>query len=239
MSDWSLDEGSYGAAEYLAVDEVLTRRGEKALRIDSLNTPAYLASRRSPYRNIDSLEDEYDISRRLTCNASIFCGENTVPYSIVVPSEAGELAPTVFEQRIGPRLLDAFGRFESDLEVDNVNTAVYQGSEGQNISGNCLYGTRNAVLCQGLVVIDDWTEGLERMNLDTNEVEEVRELPRLDASREEVIESLEDAFLDDSRPLSLDSYGSEVDRLVEEKYGNLDWIRIKGSEDHSGFCLTN
>jgi hypothetical protein len=235
--NWSLDEGSYGAAEYLAVDEVLTRNGEQAFRIDALDTPAYLASRRAPYEEVSSVSG--NVSRRLTCNASIYIGENTVPYSIIVPCDAGELAPAVFEDEIAPDLLDAFGEFESDLGVDNVNTAIYQGSESRNISGNCLYGTRDAVLCQGLVVIDEWDDGLERMSIDEEEAEEVRDLPKLDASRREVRDSLKRAFVDRFEPLSLNGYQEQVDRLVEDRYADTEWIEAEGSEEHEGFCLTN
>lgn len=235
--NWSLDEESYGAAEYLAVDEVLTRNSKQAFRVDALDTPAYLASRRAPYEEVSSVHG--DVSRRLTCNASIYLGENTVPYSIIVPCDADELAPAVFEDEIAPGLLEAFGEFESDLDVDNVNTAIYQESEGRNISGNCLYGTRDAVLCQGLAVVDEWDDGLEEMSLDEEEAEEVRDLPKLDASRREVRDSLKRAFLDQSKPLSLNGYQEQVERLVEEKYADTEWIKAEGNEEHEGFCLTN
>lgn len=225
------DEASYSPARYLAVDEVLADEALPVLRLDVLETPAYLLSRRSPVPS-----DDIDFHRRETRNAPIYLDDSSFPYSIVWPNDRSELAPTVFEEEIGPRLKEVFGRFHDDLKIDPLSSAIRTGERetpeghapGRTLSGNALYGKKDSVLCQGVFNIDS-VEPAEY--LDDEVSAQVERLPFIEASRKDLINEMVSVFNASGR-LSIESYQDEIDDLVKEKYSDSDWIqRISGSTE--------
>lgn len=257
MTEWKVDYDSYDAREFLALSEVLTENAEQTVLVDSLEEPAFLMSRRSPFDQIEeAVEAGVDYGRRTTRNAAIYCGNNTLNYSIIMRASSDRLAPTVFEEEIAPRLMDAFERFDDDLEVDTVNTAIRKGYEqtpedvplGRTVSGNCLHGKKEAVLCQGVVTVEEWgydqednqgnKQDLDYLSLSESERRAVENLPTLSGSREGIANAIVDSFTD-RRYSELDTgtYGDEVESLLKERHDSKDWLERQGVENQTGFCM--
>jgi lipoate-protein ligase A len=222
------EEVDYDADRYLAMDEVLADEALPVLRLDALETPAYLLSRRSPVPSGD-----FEFSRRETRNAPIYLDDSSFPYSIIWPKDRSELAPTVFEDEIGPKLKEVFGKFHDDLKIDPISSAIRTGdretpephASGLTLSGNALYGKKDAVLCQGVVNLDS-VEPADYLNDEVSD--HVEKLPFIEASRTELIDEMASVF-NASGHLQPDNYEEKVAELVEEKYSDPDWIyRISG-----------
>lgn len=250
MSDWIVDNDLHGPAEYLAIDEYLTKTADSPhLRVNSLETPVFLPARRTSLGDIESARgDGYSFSRRLTDGSTISCGDDTLTYSIVIPTD--DFPAKVFRERVAPALTNVLENFtDEELKVDTRHDSIRIGdeetpgdiSEGRQVSGNGLWRHKNAVLCQGIIPLDSWGENLQYIEMSPEERTEAENLPYIDAEIDEVEEELIDEITSGDYQEMGSEYlqQSEIERLVQEKYGNSDWLEDPGTElvKGEGFCM--
>lgn len=259
--NWVVDTESYSVEDYLAIDELLTDKasstGNSYLRLGGFENEVFLPAWRTALDDIDSVTEDYDFSRRITDGSTIYCADNVLAYSIIMPTS--EMPTKVFRDEVAPKLANALSEYGvENISVDDIYPGLRVGNketppdhpEGRQISGNAIRRKNQSFMCEGVITVDQWElpESLElREHEGQEEREEVGKLPYLSSfdTREGLESDLTQRVLDvftDGSYEELELSGSEmaeVQRISQEKYGNPEWLKEPGPELESdqGFCM--
>lgn len=257
--DFDFEEGEpveRSAAENMALDEyILEKAADEVhpyLRIYGFEEPAFVPSRRTSAEDIASAVDSgYDFSRRDTNGSTIPCLDNVLAYSVAYPTQ--DFPDTVFEENVAPALVDALvssGVPGEELNICLRHDAIRYGEQetpegvapGRTLVGNSLWRNGGSVMSHGVIALKPWDQDFlsENMDLRPGEKDFVGELPSLDGladyDRDRFAWELVDSFTGGEYS-SADLHAGDVRSLLDEKYGNPDWVLKEDLESGRGHCF--
>ncbi|MFB6216700.1 MAG: biotin/lipoate A/B protein ligase family protein [Candidatus Aenigmatarchaeota archaeon] len=263
MSEWRLHQGTYTAAENLGIDDFLIEKtaetGQKYLRLYDFENPAVILARNEHTSDLESLKENHDYTRRDTGGSVIYCGENGLFYSIVMPAEENDYPENLHQDYFGPKIAEALNRLGVEEERLGVGEHFSVRINGYTIAGHAQRKKNGAILYHGVLAVEPWdVEKLDELiNLRERDGQKekhfIESLPALreyvnysgdeirEATKEQIIESFTNGDYTDYR-LSGEER-KKVMSLVEDRYNDPDWFNSAHGSDSlkndQGFCFVD
>lgn len=257
MEEWDLYLGEYDAAANLAFDDLLLEKaseeGQKSLRIYEFEDPSVILARNEHPDDIKNWRDDIEYTRRDSGGSVIYCDENAIYYSIVVPAESDDFPEKLHRDYFGPRIADALA--ESGVPEDQLGVGEHFSVriDDKTVSGNSQRKKSDALLYHGVLAYEPWDveklDELIHLREKKGEIEKefIDGLPGIseysDLSKNKIVNKIINSFTDGDHKLKELEDGS-IQRLeqLKQRYNDEEWI--KGREEASlnknqGFCFVD
>lgn len=257
MAEWDVYLGEYDAATNLALDEFMLEKasdeGEKSIRFYEFENPAVILARSEHPDDILEWRDGIDYTRRDSGGSVIYCDDNALYYSIVVPAETDDFPESLHRDYFGPKIAEAL----SEAGVPDTSLGVGEHFsvriDGKTVSGNSQRKKKDAILYHGVLAYEPWDVellddliDLRERNCET-EKEFIDSLPGVSeyssSTKNEIRDYMIQAFTEGDYKIADLSVRdkNKIDNL-KEKYVDEDWI--KGVNEPSlkrnqGFCFVD
>ncbi len=261
MEQWEVYRGKHGAPKNLAIDEYLMEKvseeDKKIMRVYDFEKPSVILARNESFEDLKELNDDVEYTRRHTGGSVIYCDNNAVFYSIIMPSNTNEFPERLHRDFFGPKIAETLNKIGVKDEKLGVGEHFSVRIEGKTVSGNSQRKKKDAVLYHGVLAIEKWD--VDRLNelIRLREIEEkseydfIKSLPGINEYTEEDVskDELEEALIDNftgknyKRKELTDKDLSVIENLVENKYGDEGWLKTGGNREilkkNQGFCFVD
>lgn len=239
----------------LAIDEVLldsVDSGEVFVRFYSFSLPTIILAYRQSWDDLkhESIkEGNVSVARRLTIGGAMFCDTGSLCYSVIGGTKKPQEVYGTKIARVlsGETKSDVYIGKDFSLRTDNDTASIISGNGTKISSRNRLY--------HGIIAIKPWSLELLDRYIKLSEAERsiIPNLPYVGGKRSHlkgrVLEELTDGKYELVNPNVYKSVITKANKLAEEKYSRLHWIReAKPQEDGEGpkietndgfcFCIT-
>ena len=260
MSEWEVYLGEYDAPTNLAIDDYLLEKaseeGTKSLRLYEFESPSVILARNECFSDIKDVKEDVDYTRRDTGGSVIYCDDNAVFYSIVVPLEENRYPEELHREYFGPKIADVLDEVGVEKELLGVGEHFSVRIDGKTVSGNSQRKKKDAVLYHGVLALEPWNvERLDsliqlREKQEKSEYEFVESLPGVfehaEHSEKGLVEDLLIERFTEGEYIISEFNEEELDlinEIAEEKYGNKEWIRNATNpstlKKDQGFCFVD
>lgn len=259
MSEWDIYSGVHDAATNLAIDEYLLEetsdKRNKVFRIYDFEKPSVILARMESYKDINGVKEGVDYSRRDTGGSVIYCDNNAMFYSIILPTGKNRFPEELHRNYFGPKIARVLDRAGVEKEKLGIGEHFSVRINGKTVSGNSQRKKKDAVLYHGVLALEPWDveklDSLIKLREKEGELEKdfIEELPGIKEHCDTSYNELKKIFVEEvtegdysNRRIGKEQY-EEIERLVNNKYGNEDWIRTGGNEEalkeDRGFCFVD
>ncbi len=259
--EWEVHRGKYTASENLAIDEYLlgkaSKMDKKIIRVYDFEKPSVILARNESFEDLKELNDDIDYTRRHTGGSVIYCDNNAVFYSIIMPSNTNEFPERLHRDFFGPRIAETLNKIGVKDEILGIGEHFSVRIEGKTVSGNSQRKKKDAVLYHGVLALEKWdVDRLDQLirlrgKDGKTEYDFIKSLPGINDYTEEDItrEKLKEALIDNftgreyKEKNLTDKDLIEIEELVENKYGDEEWLKTGGNRDimkkDQGFCFVD
>ena len=262
MSKWDLYRGEYSASKNLAIDEYLlketTKNDNKVVRIYDFEKPSVILARNESFEDIKNIESNYEYTRRDSGGSVIFCDENALFYSVIMPNKENKFPERLHRDFFGPKIAKVLERSGVEKKKIGVGEHFSVRINGKTVSGNSQRKKKGGILYHGVLALESWdVEKLDqiielREKEGETEYDFIEKLPGLydhsqkSIEKEDVASYLIQEFTEgDYKKTELSGRDKkEISKLVDEKYGNQEWIKngkldTESLKKNQGFCFVD
>lgn len=257
MAEWDLYLGEYDAATNLAFDDLLLEKaseeGRKSIRFYDFEDPAVILARSEHPDDVLEWRQDIDYTRRDSGGSVIYCDDNALYYSVVIPADSEDFPETLHRDYFGPKIAEALSEAGVPEEFLGVGEHFSVRINGKTVSGNSQRKKKDAVLYHGVLAYEPWDVELLDDLIDLrekdgeSEKEFIESLPGVSehssSTKDEIRDYMIQAFTGgDYEEVELDY--SEMERIydIREKYYGKEWVmgvNESSLKHNQGFCFVD